>query len=92
MPGSPQGWSWSRAMSHLPLGIARKEGSNTNSDTNALAAEAEDNRGIGLLKVVQGVFYQGNEQFLYGGLQCMAIAFGQFSQTHGEQCDLMGEA
>ncbi|XP_044191600.1 LOW QUALITY PROTEIN: uncharacterized protein LOC122969723, partial [Thunnus albacares] len=45
------------------------------SNSNVVAMVAKNSRGIKLVKVVRGSFHQGDEQFKYGGLQCMAIAF-----------------
>ena len=39
-----------------------------------MAVVAKNSRGIRLVKVVRGSFHQGDEQFIYRGLQCMAIA------------------
>ncbi len=44
------------------------------SDSDAVAAEAEDSTGIRLVTVVRGSFHQGNEQFVYRVVWCMAIA------------------
>ncbi len=44
------------------------------SDSDAVAAETKDSTGVRLAKVVRGSFHQGNERFVYRGVQCMAIA------------------
>ncbi|XP_067426716.1 uncharacterized protein [Thunnus thynnus] len=44
------------------------------SNSNAVAVVGKNSRGIRLVKVVRGSFHQGDEQFIYRGLQCMAIA------------------
>ncbi|XP_029904306.1 uncharacterized protein LOC115357061 [Myripristis murdjan] len=45
------------------------------SNANAVAAEASrDSSRIRLAKVVRGSFHQGDARFVYGGVQCMAIA------------------
>ncbi|XP_044191554.1 uncharacterized protein LOC122969696 [Thunnus albacares] len=44
------------------------------SKSNVVAMVAKNSRGIKLVKVVRGSFHQGDEQFKYRGLQCMAVA------------------
>ena len=44
------------------------------SNSNTVAVVAENSAGIRLVKVVRGSFHQGDERFIYGGSQCMAIA------------------
>ncbi|XP_029923306.1 uncharacterized protein LOC115370422 isoform X2 [Myripristis murdjan] len=45
------------------------------SNANAVATEASrDSSRIRLAKVVHGSFHQGDSRFVYGGVQCMAIA------------------
>ncbi|XP_044221305.1 uncharacterized protein LOC122991901 isoform X4 [Thunnus albacares] len=44
------------------------------SNSNVVEMMSKSSRGIKFVKVVRGSFHQGDERFIYGGLQCMAIA------------------
>nr|XP_033467518.1 uncharacterized protein LOC117247236 isoform X1 [Epinephelus lanceolatus]XP_033467520.1 uncharacterized protein LOC117247236 isoform X1 [Epinephelus lanceolatus] len=48
------------------------------SDSHVVAAEGS--RGFRLGKVVRGTFHQGDERFVYGGRQCMAIALASLAK------------
>ncbi|XP_078022884.1 uncharacterized protein LOC144462597 [Epinephelus lanceolatus] len=48
------------------------------SDSHAVAAEGS--RGFRLGEVVRGTFHQGDEQFVYQGRQCMAIALASLAK------------
>ena len=44
------------------------------SNSNVVEMVSKNSRGIKFVKVVRGSFHQGDEQFKYRGMQCMAIA------------------